>query len=216
MSLEYRSGPETDAVVVDLKDPRIAALLAWLWPGAGHFYQRRFVKGMLFMVCILSTYCYGLVLAQGRCVYASHRPNDFRWQFYFQSGFGTPSLFAVIQSQKVKNDGTPFFVLAERYPRGYTDPDTGKLREFERIPEDERGEFGGQPIYDGLMAPPKGPVVLQSNDVLGMWHAEMTHFFDLGTLFTIVAGVLNFLAMYDAFAGPAIAARPANDGDVVE
>lgn len=216
MSLVYKSGPETDAVVIDLKDPRIAALLAWLWPGAGHFYQRRFTKGFLFMVCIISTFFYGLSLGRGRCVYASFRPNDFRWQFICQAGVGGPGLLAMLQSQKVKNDRDPFFVLCERYPANYVDPATGELREFEIIPESERASYTGKTIKDGFMAPPKGPVVLQKNDVLGMWHAEMRHFFDMGTLFALVAGVLNYLAIYDAFAGPSIAARPSNDGDVAD
>ena len=54
------------------------------------------------------------------------------------------------------------------------------------------------------MAPPEGPTSLNDNDVLGQWHYEMKHFFEIGTLFTVVAGLLNLLAIYDAFAGPAI------------
>ncbi len=216
MSLVYRSGPEQDAVVVDLKDPRIAAVLAWLWPGAGHFYQRRFTKGFLFMICILSTFLYGLGIGRGRTVYASFRPNDFRWQFVCQSGVGLPSLFAMAQSLKVRNDGNPFLVMCERYPAGYVDPESGKLREFEIVSGDDRERLQGLTIKDGFMAPPRGPVTPQDNDVLGMWHAEMRHYFDLGTLFALVAGLLNFLVVYDAFAGPAIAPRPANDGDLPE
>ncbi len=202
MSLIYRSGPEEDAVVVDLRDPKVAALLAWLWPGAGHFYQRRFAKGFLFMICILSTFFYGLGMGRGRVVYASFRDNDFRWQYICQAGTGLPSFLAVVQSFKVKNDRDPFIVLCERFPKDYRV--NGELREFEIIPTDEIDSVTSKTIKDGLMAPPKGPVALQENDVLGMWHAEMRHYFDLGTLFTIVAGLLNILVVYDAFAGPAI------------
>lgn len=45
---------------IDLRDPSLSALLAWLWPGAGHLYQRRTGKGLLFMICILATYFFGL------------------------------------------------------------------------------------------------------------------------------------------------------------
>ena len=45
---------------IDLKDPRLAAFLAWLVPGLGHFYQGRTAKGVLFFVCILGTFLYGL------------------------------------------------------------------------------------------------------------------------------------------------------------
>ncbi len=203
MSINYRGGSGENPVEFSLRDPKIAALLGWLWPGAGHFYQRRYLKGFVFMICIVSTFAYGLILGQGRVVYASNRKNDFRWQFLCQSGFGMPSLLAVAQAMKVKNDRDPFFVMCERYPAGYIDRQ-GDLREFERIPVEEQADFSGQPIKDGFMAPPKEPVIPETNDVLGMWHAEMRHFYDLGTLFTVVAGLLNFLAVYDAFAGPAI------------
>ena len=167
MSLVYRSGPEEDAVVVDLRDPKIAALLAWLWPGAGHFYQRRFTKGFLFMICILGTFFYGLGMGRGRVVYASFRDNDFRWQYICQAGVGAPSFLAVVQSYKVKNGGDPFFVLCERYPAGSLD-ENFEPREFEIIPASERAQYTGETIKDGLMAPPKGPVFLEKNDVL--WH----------------------------------------------
>ncbi len=32
-------------IEVDLRNPVVAALWAWIWPGAGHIYQRRYVKG---------------------------------------------------------------------------------------------------------------------------------------------------------------------------
>ena len=54
--------PEGEPVQVNLKDQYWAAFLAWLIPGAGHIYQGRYAKGLLFMVCILSTFIYGLGL----------------------------------------------------------------------------------------------------------------------------------------------------------
>jgi ABC-type sugar transport system permease subunit len=45
-------------LAINLKDPRVAALLAWLVPGLGHFYQGRTAKGVLFSVCILGTFLY--------------------------------------------------------------------------------------------------------------------------------------------------------------
>ena len=49
-----------ESLQVDLRPPWIAAVCAWVFPGAGHFYQRRYVKGCIFMVCILATYFAGL------------------------------------------------------------------------------------------------------------------------------------------------------------
>ena len=63
------------------------------------------------------------------------------------------------------------------------------------------------------MAAPAGPVDPNQLDVLGKWHEELQHNFDIGTLYTFVAGMLNVLAIYDAYAGPAIFPRPEEDED---
>jgi len=60
-----------------MRDPRItfrsrgfAALLAFLLPGAGHFYQGRRVKAGVFSLCILSTFFAGMVLGEWQPVYS--------------------------------------------------------------------------------------------------------------------------------------------------
>ena len=58
-------------VEIELKDPRLAAFLAWLVPGLGHIYQGRTGKGILFSICILGTFFYGMYIGSGRVVYAS-------------------------------------------------------------------------------------------------------------------------------------------------
>ncbi len=57
------------ARVVDLKNPWLAGLLAFLIPGAGHFYQGRVFKGILYAGCILSTFAFGIKIGEGRPVY---------------------------------------------------------------------------------------------------------------------------------------------------
>ena len=189
-------------VRVDLRDPYWAALLAWLWPGAGHFYQRRYAKGFLFMICIVSTFIFGLGLGRGRVVYASFEPGDFRWQYICQLGVGGLALPAILQAVKTRDDGEPLFVLCQRYPEG-----SGAEKSFTQIPVDVVDSGMGLPAKaykDGFMAPPAGPVYQNEMDVLGMWHFEMQHMFEMGTLFCVIAGLLNLLAIYDAFTGPAI------------
>jgi hypothetical protein len=201
---------EGEDIVVDLRDPFWAAVLAWVFPGAGHIYQRRFPKGLLFMVCILSSYFAGLALGEGRVVYASTRANDFRWQYFCQLGVGLPAFPAIVQSmmtsEKDKNGerGDPMFVLCERYPEGFADkhPDL-EVQDFHKVDPDKL-PAGTTTYKDGFMAPPAGPLYVNENDVLGQWHFELKHFFEIGTLFTVVAGLLNLLAVYDAFSGPAI------------
>ncbi len=152
-----------DAVDVDLRNAGWAAVLAWLWPGAGHIYQGRYGKGLLYMSCILVIYFWGLAMGEGHVVYASFRPNDMRYQFLLQAAVGLPAMPAVLQR------------LA-----GNIQP----------------------PLFGGLMAPPQGPVEEQIHDQKAAWHDQSGFYFELGTLFTMVAGLLNILAIYDAHAGP--------------
>lgn len=156
MDPEHRPAPPD--VEIDLRDPYLAALLAWLVPGAGHCYQRRYSKAILFAVCILGTYFFGLALGEGKVVYASWNQVERRWQYPLQLGVGLPSAAALVQRMRVNRDQ--------------------------------------EPLLGGLMAPPR------SVSELSRWHYELSARFELGTLYTMVAGLLNVLAICDAFAGP--------------
>jgi hypothetical protein len=148
-----------------LKDPIFAAVLAWLLPGVGHLYQGRTAKGLLFMVCILGTYFFGLSLGDGHVVYASWRTNDVRLPYLCQVGVGLPALPALVQAQRVS--------------------------------------AGKAPLFDGRMAPPHLPDSRNNFDELAQWHKEYNRDFELGTVYTMIAGLLNILAIYDALDGPA-------------
>ena len=155
-------------------------------------YQRRYAKGLLFMVCILGTYFYGLALGGGHSVYASFTKNDRRWQYICQIGVGLPALPAVVQNIRVAKMKKP-------------------------------------PLFGGIMAPPyqydpRDPqnsldINPEGADRLAEWHRRYP--FEMATLYTMVAGLLNVLAIYDAYAGPMATPpeeekkkkRPPPDGD---
>ncbi len=170
MNVKVQHSDRFDSVEVDLKDPKFAAFLAWLWPGAGHLYQRRIGKGVLFMGCILTTYFFGLAMGGGHVVYASfgtlggQKHQLMRYPFLCQIGVGMPAVPA----------------LAQRFAanRGY------------RI------------LGSSFMAPP-GDTFEQRHDELAHWHEELGFYFELGSLYTMVAGLLNILVIFDAYAGPA-------------
>ena len=153
-----------DTIEVDLRQPGVAAVYAWLWPGAGHLYQKRYGKGALFMICILSTYFFGLALGGGKVVYASWTKEDRRWHYICQVGVGIPALPALVQSARVMK--------------------------------------GKQPLFGDFMAPPSQPVRPTEKDQLAEWHEKLNVRFELGVLYTMIAGLLNVLAIYDAYAGP--------------
>src|SRR6188472_3342186 len=103
---------DESVVEIDLKDPRLAAFLAWLVPGLGHIYQRRTGKGVLFFVCIVGTFFYGWYIGGQRVVYASSA-NVFsmrflqdRWQYVCQFGAGLPAL---VERQRIRDNKKPLF-----------------------------------------------------------------------------------------------------------
>ena len=171
MTTQQSGRTEETVETVDLKDPALAALLAWLIPGLGHLYQGRFAKAVLFFVCIMSTFTYGLYLGSdpdvgwGRVVYASWRPQDKRLYYFCQIGIGLPALPALVQAIRVRSGKAPF------------------------------GSF---------MAPPplQGDNMAAGTVTLDRIHRRLGRYFELGTIYTAVAGLLNVLVILDAWGGP--------------
>lgn len=169
--------PEFDSPLeIELREPWLAALLAWLVPGMGHMYQRRTGKGLLFFVCVMGTFLFGLAIGDGKVVYASTRGEEpWRWQYYCQLGVGAPALPALVQRA--------------------------------------RREAHKAPLWNGFMAPPSqepqelpddsGNMTTQPNE-LAAWTIAMHPRYELGTVYTVIAGLLNVLVICDAYAGPLV------------
>ena len=217
---ESRTAPLELTPAVDLRDPWLAAFLAWLVPGAGHLYQRRYGKGILFFVCILSTFCYGLFLGSSNVVYASFRKaddreylqDDVRYAFLCQIGMGLPALPAMIQAQRVGGadpkaplwDGfmAPPVLIGQRVHQDWIERLVASgIGDFK--PEDFKRLAGSD--YERYL--PERPGEQQSDyngraNQLSMWHLYYGSMFDLGTVFTMIAGLLNVLVIFDAWGGP--------------
>ncbi len=170
------SAASEDAITIELKQPWLAALLAWAVPGLGHIYQGRTGKGLLFFVCVLGTFLYGLYLGGGKVVYAAVPwEQQYRWQYWCQLGVGLTSTPMLVQRQR----------MVEEKPL----------------------------LWNGLMAPPRnepvhsedysGNLSTQPNE-LAKWTVELHPYFELGTVYTVIAGLLNVLVICDAAGGPLI------------
>ena len=103
-------------VSVNLKNPYIAGLLAWLAPGLGHFYQGRYPKAIIFFFCIMSTFVAGCALGSSaevgiaRNVYWSmRRPNDMRFWWFAQAPLGLATIPSGIQAWHVNSSQPPPF-----------------------------------------------------------------------------------------------------------
>lgn len=156
-----------------LKNPPVAAFLAWLVPGLGHFYQGRIGKGLLYAICILSLYYVGFFLGEGKVVYwrwinPLRDSENFRFSYLCQFFVGLPALPALIQ---------------------------GTL------------EWKGLgPILGGWMAYPSEEVI----NALYMTGRRL----EIASIYTMVAGLLNVLAIFDAYGGPATIAAARRDEEI--
>ena len=59
-----------------------------------------------------------------------------------------------------------------------------------------------EPLWNGFMAPPFRPVEESSADEVAAWYAEYGAGYEMGTWYTVIAGLLNILVIYDAYGGP--------------
>ncbi|MEZ5943417.1 MAG: DUF6677 family protein [Planctomycetaceae bacterium] len=106
---------------IPLKNRFLAAFLAFLCPGAGHFYQGRRVKGAIFSVCIIALFLTGMVMADWKAVqppgrfgfngtilhYDDGRPdapgNGLRTlKFAAQASMGVPAVISIVQNQRFR------------------------------------------------------------------------------------------------------------------
>ena len=266
---------------VDLKDPLVAAILAFLIPGLGHFYQRRIFKGLLYFVCICGAFFGGMRIGHGQVVYFQWRQSENRTYAYLcQFWAGLPALPALAQSQlRNREQFEPNFVTrpaSSRFEGLLTDtsgldrkvlgkvtgtvelqpakPDKPAARQwrgrlidavlitdhgseplqgeifpgsveaevapwrvrkltgrFEREGSDERltGELEGtmpRSLWNSFQAPlqdPKPNDFANDSSDLDRAHRELGGYFELGVVYTMIAGLLNILAIYDAYEGPA-------------
>ena len=176
-------------IEINLRNRVVAAVWAWLLPGAGHIYQRRTAKGMLFMTCILSTFFFGFGLGGWRVVYASFGKfgsQELRLPYFCQVGVGLPALPALVEWQRAYNSEKP---LPPLFGTAAPIESTGVALagSIYRPPGDSQ-----TPIHEGT-----------GDDQLHDWHSKLKGRYELGTLFTMIAGLLNILAIFDAYGGPA-------------
>ncbi len=178
-----------EMIEIELKEPWIGGLLAWLVPGLGHLYQGRTAKGLLFFVCVLGTFLYGLSVGRGKVVYASTPGQQpFRWQYYCQLGVGLPAMPALLQRRRVMHNQQPLW-QSESFPDGFmAPPDNHPVDSI-----DHSGSLSRQP------------------NELAKWIVESYPAPELGTMYTVVAGLLNILVICDAVAGPLILSPKTNN-----
>jgi hypothetical protein len=167
----------------------LAGFLSYLIPGLGQIYQGRIAKGVLFCVCVYTLFFYGMYLGSGTA-----RVRDVT---YTLSGnvylpdtadknnpFGLPRLAANLYNR-------PQF-LGQFWAGIVAWPAIWQYVHF-----DERHEQGDSLLGNFERTP--------REDALNAVHTSGDKLMELGWVFTVIAGVLNIMVIYDALAGPAFA-----------
>jgi hypothetical protein len=190
-------------------DP-LAAVLSYLIPGLGQIYQGRIGKGVLFLLAIYILFFYGIYLGSG-----SVRIDD--------RGDGKPSTYSLVGSvylpdTATENENNPHklpVLLANLYNRPqfiaqfwtgvvawpaiwhYTHSDAPAPDHDGDSATEQRGRTHW--LFGDFERPP-------SLKALNAVTTASDKRLDLGWVFTVIAGVLNIMIIYDALAGPAFPA----------
>ena len=142
---------EKEQIDIDLRNPYLAGFLAWLVPGLGHYYQRRYHKAIIFCLCIVPTFVAGCALASStevgiaRNAYWSWREGDMRFWWLGQAPLGVAVLPSWFQAWQVNSGTHPMFGKFMAPPQLYHGDKSGvppvldKIRQ--KLPHYELGTY---------------------------------------------------------------------------
>lgn len=168
-------------------DP-LAAILSYLIPGLGQVYQGRVGKGLLFFFGLYLLFFYGMWMGQWRNVWlpdATQLPN-------VAIGWQQPEGILKALAYRPQFLGQ-FWIGIAAWPAAY-----------QYINYDETKDTG--PVFGKFERTP-------SENELNDLQRNGSKRWDLGWVYTVIAGVLNLLVIYDAFAGPMFREPPAPSVD---
>jgi small-conductance mechanosensitive channel len=157
----------------------LAAVLSYLVPGLGQIYQRRFGKGLLFLVCLYGLFFVGMAQGQWKNVYLpdlAEGPPTYR-----NNPWHLPIPLANVYN-RLQFAGQ-FWIGIAAWPAIY------QYKNY-----DANAETGSTFLGDFQRQP--------KESLLNELQANGDKTWDLAWVYTVIAGVLNILVIYDAFAGP--------------
>ncbi|HZT79444.1 MAG TPA: DUF6677 family protein [Gemmataceae bacterium] len=176
-----------------------AAVLSYLVPGLGQIYQGRVGKGVLFLVCIYTLFFYGQRLGGGTVPYG-----DGTYTVSSNVYLPDPAILPRTQVLNFELNG----VLKALYNRPQF------LGQF------WAGVASWPAVWQYLTCSkdrPSGESFLGNyqrtppEEVVNQLQTDGDKTYELGWVFTVIAGVLNVMVIYDALAGPAFVARASRE-----
>lgn len=184
-------------------DP-IAAVLSYLIPGLGQIYQGRIAKGILFFVCVYTLFFIGSYIGSG-VVHIKHGEESDTYtvtsNVYLpdtadqNNPFNLPRLAANLYNRP--QFAGQFWVGIAAWPAIW--------QYLNYNPQQKNGD----PLLGYFQRTP-------SEAALNAVHTSGDKLLELGWVFTVIAGVLNVMVIYDALAGPAFLPADAEDDKAIE
>jgi hypothetical protein len=169
----------------------LAGVLSYLVPGLGQIVQGRVGKGLLFLVCLYGLFFTGLALGDWRNVYLPD-PTPLPPVSLRIRGIGIDLKEGVPKAVAHRlHFAGQFWIGVAAWPALY------QYAHFDPAQE-------SNPVLGTFMRAPRDPSVdPQDERDLNDWLTNRDKSPDLGWVYTVIAGVLNILVIYDAVAGPA-------------
>ncbi|HBI44009.1 MAG TPA: hypothetical protein DDY78_14335 [Planctomycetales bacterium] len=171
----------------------LPGFLSFLVPGLGQIYQGRVGKGVLFFVSIYALFFYGMYLGSGTV--KAGEPE------------ATYTVSGNVYLPEAPKQSAPFLNLPPMMNDLYNRPQY-------------LGQFWVGVVawpalwqyftYDKKQEPQTALGLFErtpSDDALNAVHTYGDKLVELGWVYTVIAGVLNIMVIYDALAGPALLAR---------
>ena len=177
----------------------LAAFLTYLIPGLGQVVQGRIGKGVLYFVCLYGLFIYGMALGQMKNVWLADTKNLPKVQTPILGG-EMNGLFRDLSYRKE--------FLAQFWIGAFAWPALLQYATTEPLPAMGADEANWKPKPHGLL---KTYMQAPSEAELNELQRDGDKNWDLGWVFTVVAGVLNILVIYDALAGPLVKEEPAEE-----
>jgi hypothetical protein len=156
----------------------LGAVLSYLVPGLGQICQGRVGKGLLFFFCLYGMFFYGMALGSWENVYLPDTTNG-----------AQPSKMPAVITNLYNR--LPF--LGQFWMGIASWPAIYQYMTYDDTNVDGAGLFGS---FE------RAP---RSEETINKLQREGSKTWDLGWVYTVIAGVLNILVIYDALAGPAFA-----------
>jgi hypothetical protein len=176
----------------------LGALLSYLIPGLGQVYQGRILKGLIFFVCLWGLFFYGLYLGQWQNVYfPPERDKDPHGQSVpYHTDIVVRPVAQALLGQPLLIPHVPYlaqFCIGVAAWPAIIQANSYDLKDLRR--RDPGPSTTSHPILGKFQRYPNSydqETMLRNGDKTA----------DLGWVYTIIAGLLNILVIYDALAGP--------------